>query len=235
MKLLSISNDAKTVKGESQGYITGVMYLAPSDASGLINTCPHASKGCRIACLFSAGRGAFNNVRQARIDRTRFLVENPDAFFTQLTEEIASLVRKAYKENLIPVIRLNGTSDLPFHIMGGESMMARFPALQYYDYTKDHKKMMSYLAGKLPSNYDMTFSLSESNRDKANEVLANGGRVAVVFKDKLPDSYDTGRQWGGYSVINGDMSDLRFLDSGKVIVGLSAKGKAKKDESGFVI
>jgi hypothetical protein len=35
-------------------------------------------------------------------------------------------------------------------------------------------------------------------------------------------------------VFNGDESDLRFLDPQGVIVGLYAKGKAKKDTSGFV-
>ena len=36
-------------------------------------------------------------------------------------------------------------------------------------------------------------------------------------------------------MVNGDNSDVRFIDPKGVIVGLIAKGKAKKDESGFVI
>ena len=36
-------------------------------------------------------------------------------------------------------------------------------------------------------------------------------------------------------VVDGDKSDLRFLDGENVIVGLIAKGQAKKDQSGFVI
>ena len=47
MNLLSIGSDAKTVKGQKYGYYTGIQYLAPSNASGVINTCPNASKGCR--------------------------------------------------------------------------------------------------------------------------------------------------------------------------------------------
>ena len=35
-------------------------------------------------------------------------------------------------------------------------------------------------------------------------------------------------------VLEFDESDLRFLDPKGVIVGLYAKGRAKKDESGFV-
>ena len=36
-------------------------------------------------------------------------------------------------------------------------------------------------------------------------------------------------------VINGDKTDMRFKDPVGVIVGLKAKGKARKDTSGFVI
>ena len=36
-------------------------------------------------------------------------------------------------------------------------------------------------------------------------------------------------------VVNGDESDLRFLDPRNSIVGLKAKGKAKKDTTGFVV
>jgi len=44
----------------------------------------------------------------------------------------------------------------------------------------------------------------------------------------MPETYN------GLPVFNGDESDLRFLDPQGVIVGLYAKGKAKKDTSGFV-
>ena len=36
-------------------------------------------------------------------------------------------------------------------------------------------------------------------------------------------------------MIDGDVSDVRFNDPKGVIVGLRAKGDAKKDTSGFVI
>jgi hypothetical protein len=57
--------------------------------------------------------------------------------------------------------------------------------------------------------------------------------VAVVFNTKkgkpLPKTYY------GIKVVEGDDTDLRFLDSKRVIVGLRAKGNAKKDRSGFVV
>jgi hypothetical protein len=40
--------------------------------------------------------------------------------------------------------------------------------------------------------------------------------------------------YNGLPVFNGDDSDLRFLDPKGVIVGLYAKGRARKDTSGFV-
>ena len=70
MSLLSINADAKTAKGTEYGVLTGILYLAPSDESGVINTCPNATPGCREACLFTAGRGAFDNVKQGRINKT---------------------------------------------------------------------------------------------------------------------------------------------------------------------
>ena len=51
--------------------------------------------------------------------------------------------------------------------------------------------------------------------------------MAVVFHD-VPDHYH------GVIVIDGDNHDMRFLAPTGVIVGLKAKGPAKKDTSGFV-
>jgi hypothetical protein len=64
---------------------------------------------------------------------------------------------------------------------------------------------------------------------EALKVLEGGGNVAAVFSCQLPDS------WHGYTVINGDLSDLRFLDRRGCVVGLKAKGAAKRDTSGFVV
>jgi hypothetical protein len=39
----------------------------------------------------------------------------------------------------------------------------------------------------------------------------------------------------GLPVISGDATDIRINDPVNVIIGLKAKGKAKKDTTGFVI
>ena len=101
--------------------------------------------------------------------------------------------------------------------------MAMFPGLQFYDYTKCPIR----LRRGLPRNYDLTFSQSEDNEHATKQALNDGYRVATVFKTR-PET------WLGQPVIDGDLSDLRFLDPSPCIVGLSAKGKARGDTSGFV-
>ena len=81
---------------------------------------------------------------------------------------------------------------------------------------------------KWPTNYHLTFSLSESNQGAAKVILGHGGNVAVVFDSEMPKEYL------GHPVIDGNVHDARFLDASGVIVGLSAKGRATMDQSGFV-
>ena len=110
----------------------------------------------------------------------------------------------------------------------GLTIFERFKDTQFYDYTKSFKRMKAFLDGELPSNYHLTFSCSESNEKIAKLVLEMGGNVAVVFRSQLPST------WNGVEVVDGDESDLRFLDKQGVVVGLIEKGLAKKDSTGFV-
>jgi hypothetical protein len=221
MKLLAVGTDSKTVKGEKKGVLTGIMYLQPG------KTCPFSSKGCRKACLFTAGRGAFTNVRQARIRKTEMFHSDSTAFVDMLKDDVKALVKKAAKKGFFPAVRLNGTSDIcweNFAGSNGKTVLEEFPGVQFYDYTKN-----PYRFDKVPANYDLTFSRSEENEDKALDLAkSRTARVAVVFKT-LPAF------WHGLTVLNGDDSDIRFNDPKGVVVGLTAKGLARKDDSGFVI
>jgi hypothetical protein len=233
MKLLSIGSDAKTSKGEAHGYMTGILYLAPSDVSGVMNTCPWASKGCRLACLYTAGRGAFSNVQKARVNKTLWFDADPQAFMEQLVLDIQELIRKAEKVGKVPCVRLNGTSDIPWESIRIESkgitLFQLFPSLRFYDYTKNPVRMKEFLrSGYWPKNYSLTFSRSENNQSRVDEILRMGGNVAAVYRVVPPESFDR-------PVISGDDHDLRFLDPNGVVVGLKAKGKAKTDLSGFVL
>jgi len=234
MKLLTTGNP-KIMKGKSKGYLTFILHLAPHDLSGY-QVCPKATAGCIAGCLNLAGRGGMfkkgentNVIQQARIRKTKMFFENRESFMAELVKDIRRGINYAEKKGLIPVFRLDGTSDIAWEkIRVGvyRNIMSMFPTVQFYDYTK-------VLGRKnLPSNYHLTFSAADGNDLDVYRAIQQGMNVAVVFGTKkgqpLPESY-LGRE-----VFNGDESDLRFLDPKNVIVGLYAKGKAKKDTTGFV-
>ena len=233
--LLSISADAKTSKGEKLGFLTGILYLAPYKTISIYNTCAMAElAGCDKACLYTAGRGAYSSVQNARINKTNWYYQDRESFILQLIKNINSLIYKANKQNLIPLIRLNGTSDIKWENIGfyyqGKSynnIMELFPNIQFYDYTKIINR------DNLPANYDLTFSYSGKPEfiKYVNQAINKGMRIAVVFKDK----HNLPNEFMGLSVVNGDNTDIRHLDNHGVIVALYAKGKAKKDNSGFVV
>ena len=229
MKLLSIGNP-KILKGMKQGYMTYILHLAPADVSGY-NTCPKATAGCKAACLNTAGRGGMfkkgettNVIQKARIRKTKLFFENSDVFLAILEDDIRKAIKQSEKKGLVPVFRLNGTSDLSWEKYG---IIQKFPNVQFYDYTKVLGRKVSYL-----SNYHLTFSAADCNDDDVRRAIKEKYNIATVFGIKksqpMPETYE------GAPVFNGDESDLRLLDPKGVVVGLYAKGKAKKDTSGFV-
>ncbi len=224
--LLCVSGDPKTRKGEAHGYLTGLCYLAPHKLSGVGNVCPHASKGCATACLNTAGRGVMPRSQAARIRKTRLFFKDRLEFLRLLRFDIELLKATAILRRMTPALRLNGTSDIPWERFG---VMEEHPSLAFYDYTKSYKRMIAFTEGRMPGNYHLTFSRSESNHEQCIDILSRNGNVAVVFRSKLPDT------WSGFHVVAGDQTDLRFLDGNGVVIGLTAKGRAKRDVSGFVV
>jgi len=227
MKYLSIGSNAKTIKSDKGGeYLTAIMYLAPADIVDGINVCPTAElAGCKLACLYKAGMGSFSNVQQARVNKTIAFRDNQVAFVDQLADDIKKGIKKATKKGVELAVRLNGTSDIAWENQVGSNglnLMETFPEIQFYDYTK--------LPGrKVSANYHLTVSYSEANLAYASKVARTPHNIAVVFRKDLPEFFL------GRKVINGDKNDLRFKDLANVVVGLTAKGPAKKDTSGFVI
>ena len=225
MKLLTTQN-YKTSKGEKLGILTGILYLAPAKISGY-EVCPRRSEGCTKACLFTAGMGAFSNVQQARINKTKLFFEQREEFMNQLRKDIAALIKKAKKMNMTPAVRLNGTSDIEWTRFG---IMEEFPDLQWYDYTK----VLNRLEKEIPKNYHITFSKNESNDAECEAALKLGANVAVVFNTKKGEALP--ETWKGFPVFDGDDTDARFLDpKGGYVIGLRAKGQAKKDKTNFVV
>jgi hypothetical protein len=239
MKLLTIGNP-KMIKGMKQGYMTYILHLAPATLSGY-NTCPKATAGCIAACLNTAGRGGMfkkgestNVIQQARIRKTKMFFENRLEFMALLVKDIELGIKQSEKKDLIPVFRLNGTSDISFEkyevIRNGleyENIFDAFSEVQFYDYTKILGRKVTGI-----SNYHLTFSEADGNALDTLNAIRSGMNVSTVFGIKknspMPDF------WNGMNVFNGEDSDLRFLDPKGVVVGLYAKGKAKKDVSGFV-
>lgn len=224
--LLAVSTDHKTIKGEKFGYLTGILYMAPGQESGR-NLCPYASPECLKLCLNTAGMGGvYQSIQEARIRKARFWLEKTDQFLDVIRADIRSLERQAKAEGKTPVVRLNGTSDVRWEKTG---IMEEFPHIQFYDYTKFPAEHRS-----LPANYHLTYSYSEDQAAglRSDQWNALGVNTAVVFAVKpgqpLPATFR------GRPVIDGDESDLRFLDPQGSIVGLRAKGDARGSLSDFV-
>jgi len=225
-KLLSTANP-KIQKGTKMGYLSFILHLAPADLSGK-ETCPKRTVGCTAACLNTAGRGGMfkrgettNMIQKARIRKTEYFFNDRANFMVDLANDIKKAIRFAEKQGLIPVFRLNGTSDLSwekYEVIEGFNIFEMFPQVQFYDYTK----VLGRKVAQYP-NYHLTFSKADGNDSDVAEALMQGMSVVAVY-DKIPAD-----------VPSADETDLRFLDPKGIMLGLKAKGRAKKDYSGFVI
>lgn len=237
MPLLTFEN-AKTSKGRKLGFETAVLYMTPHlGPQDRANFCPWASKGCRLSCLYTAGRGAFSNVAAARLRRRTWFLSDPEGFTRALVREVEAHVRRSNRVGLRPVLRLNGTTDIDWHGIPGpdgagvslpQFLHGRHPELIFYNYSKDPRRPAS-----TPDFETVAFSLHENNEGAALRLLSTGVRVAVVFDTKrgepLPES------WRGFPVVDGDEHDLIFLQPPGSVIGLRAKGRARTDSTGFVV
>ena len=242
--LLTIGTaNPKTGKGEKRGYRTAILHMSPARLSGF-EVCAGRTPGCTAACLNVAGRGGMTTrdgaIHIARMRRTRYFKRDRHGFGLALELEISRHVKSAHRAGMTPVVRLNGTSDLPYENVRFEwadgsvsTVFDRFPDVQFYDYTK----VIRRLREPLPANYDLTFSLADGNEGDALEAISLGFRVAVVMRNRPRPSakkWNLPTNWRGRPVVDADETDLRFLDPQGVWCGLRAKGLAKADTTGFV-
>jgi len=236
-KLLGIDTNAKTIKGEKYGIKTAILYLMPAEQSG-VQLCAMASTaGCEKACLFTAGRGAMSNVMLSRLRKTLYFNQYRDQFMLQLQNELIRKRAKAKRRGYKLIVRLNGTSDIRWENVGigyaYANIMQALPDVQFYDYTKIANRR------HIPANYDLTFSYSgvEAYQPFVAKAVANGERIAVVFRNRaiVNAMLANGDTFLGLPVVDGDDTDIRHLDPKGAVVALYAKGKARRDQSGFVI
>jgi hypothetical protein len=235
-KLLGVDTNAKTIKGEKYGIKTAILYLMPAMGSG-VNLCANAViAGCEKPCLFGAGRGAMNSVMLSRLRKTLYFNQFRDQFMAQLSREVTLEKAKAKRKGYILIVRPNGTSDIRYEnipVLGYENIMALHSDVQWYDYTK--------LANRrnIPANYDLTFSYSglPAYAPFVAKAVAKGERIAVVFRNRaiVEQMLANGETFLGLPLVDGDNTDIRHLDPKNTIVALYAKGKAKRDQSGFVV
>ena len=234
-KLLTVN--PKVIKGEKYGYKTAILHFAPSWMSGY-NMCPFA-KGCGEVCLTFSGHGQENmqdaegnhSVHIARITRSILWFEHRIQFLTRMLTEIRLHEKKCAKldDDIHCVVRLNGTSDIEWEKVW-PLVFSHFPDVVFYDYAKNFNRNVDHIP-----NYSLTYSAQEGTEDECIEALHAGKNVAVVLRlnarkyEAIPNTF-----WG-FPTVDGDESDLRFLDpQGGRVVALRSKGKAYHDTSGFV-
>lgn len=212
MKLHLLTLNNPKIERNAAGLLPAILHLAPATESGH-NTCPLHTPECARACLHFAGRGAMQKVQQARIRRTQLYFNDRTTFITQLIQDIQAVIKAATAQNLKPVFRLNGTSDIRWE---NHNIPQAFPNVTFYDYTKMFNR-------KVPANYHLTYSFSGHNLKECLTALSAGSNVAVPFL-KVPST------WMGYPVLDGDADDWRFRNvGGPFIIGLKAKGRLRSD------
>ena len=230
MMLLSNKN-SKVVKpnGKMLDYTMWVMHLSPSDTSGFGNVCGSETTGCKNSCFRNSGFFKLNKVMAAHDEKTRWFFEDREGFNRAREAECTLAHSHASRKGQTAVIRLNGTSDIRWEDEA-PSLFHSAPC-QSHDYTKHADRAEQTVIGSSwPDNYYLTFSRSENNAGQCVMLLDMGVNVSVVFRTKpFPERY-----WD-YPVIDGDDHDLRFLDPKPCVVGLLAKGAARKDTTGFVV
>lgn len=246
-KLIRSQSNAKTIKGDGSEFETAILYLAPADLATTTTLCPMAEiAACKSGCLFKAGRGVMSNVEAGRVRRSEWFERDRDGFMETIVRDVAAFERRCKRKGVIPVVRLNGTSDVPFERIAVEyrgerfpSVFAAFPDVQFYDYTKTAKRALSDAYRSLP-NYHLVLSWSGASERYAGTIRAAMDAdpslsVAVVFRDKATVERAKRDGFMGREVVDGDETDLRFLDRAGVVVALYAKGPARRDRTGFVV
>lgn len=229
--------------------------LASSDSAGR-NTCPRAMRRsviqrmldrgmdiqeitewandrglsmCSWVCVtWEAGRGRTDSVRDARVNLTNWLYENPRSFKAYLLRQMTCLTK--YHIGAEIACRPDVDSDVKWEKLVPEMFQSPW---HFWDYTK-----LSERLGTVPENYHLTYSYNDGTTDRDWErVYKTGSNIAVVFDTVwnpwggkfgyLPATWTdpNGKVW---PVVDGDRQELRFLDPASVCVGLRLKADEEK-------
>lgn len=222
-QLLSTEVD-KLKKGDGVALV--MLALAPAELSGY-NVCPFSTPGCRKYCVAFAGNGNYPMVTRARIARSTFLMENPEAFLSLLCILLDGKLKKGQV-----AVRLNGFSDIRWERVLPAWFWERYSDVTFYDYTKH--SVVSRPPSTMPSNYTLTYSVTERTSEKVlKRELAMGRNVAMVVPTRGGKRSDgTLRELPSFDrlIVDGDANDRRFDDPAGAIVFLRRKGSLPVDD-----
>jgi hypothetical protein len=227
-----VGHSAKSEHGQQYNIDSYIVYLSPYNRSGF-QMCKFATKECIASCLNESGHNrvnlcaGLNTIDMARIRRTILFNVNPIYFLDWIAAEITVFQAVAAKSGHIFSARLNGTSDIPWELVGYQgfsSLMAAFPTITWYDYTKIPGRKIDHLI-----NYSLTFSYTGRNTIECLQVLENQGNVAIVFNTVPGESLPS--HWKNYTVLDGDVTDYRPADCKGCVVGLRYKVSGKLSKS----
>ena len=230
--LLTVGGNAKIVKSDAYlggKYRTATLSLAPSDyAREGATLCPLAElAGCRSDCLFHQGRArTFSNINRARVSKALLFLDDPKLFLSLLCADLWRFGKRCKKLGVQGVTRLNCLSDIDWQKYIDFS--SEFPGIIFYDYEKVPRVSRH-------DNYFLvwSFSAADDRYIRLMNKLPSDMRIAVVFdtpKGRPLPEYFIGRR-----VVDGDEHDLVFLYPKGSVIGLRAKGSARKTRPPFVV
>jgi hypothetical protein len=204
--------------GKTDTYSVGLT-LQSADGAG-VETCPWRGD-CASVCVLKNGNGRYASVQRARDVRTQFLRDHAPAAVTLLGAEL----RRVQDAHGTALVRLNVNSDLRWYrILPNLGNGDLLPGLFFYDYTKNPAVLSG--SGMVADRYRLTYSVSEnSDLDKVAAFVNSGGTATFVTNRRKGSP--TIERWRGYRVVDGDVSDDRYHETG-VVVDLAAKGKARQ-------
>lgn len=229
MKLLDTSaSNTKLEKTENSTFKARVAGLSLMPTREL---CPGAkAAGCFDSCLKTSGLAAFTpGINEARARKTEFYNNDRAGFLAQLKRELSNFEKLCNRQGLKPIVRLNVLSDIDWIENG---IIQAFPGITFYDYTKLAARLDK---AKSLDNYYLMFSYSPRAQyaKQVEKALKTSAPVAVVFDTKKGQQFPA--EFLGRPVIDGDLSDWQNAIAGPVVVGLRAKGEAKKNPGEFVV
>ena len=231
--LLSMQNDVTKLRhneGATTEYEQVVQYLPPSGQSG-VNFCPHSTRECVKACLWKAGRLGMSHAQTASYIRGRFFIEEPIHYAICLVDELHRNRKRIERKGRQMIVRLNGTSDIPWWLMSKE-LFATFHDVRFQDYTK---YPVAEILHEVPEN----LFLIQSAHEQTDLFWLEHTAVPVAVAFKVKPNRPLPVQYLGKVVLDGDKHDMRVLDAElnnltePYIVGLRMKGRVNVESPFF--